>query len=811
MIRGGKSLVSSSPAFSNDATKLLVCTGTTVSIFSTATALQIGELEGHLALVTSVIVEPAVTSSSKKLCFCWTASLDGTMRFWDFSVPELIKTVDVKLPIFSMVIPRFLRQQVQNDDKKSDLYAYVSVEDIEGRDNPNKSSSGQIRKCNLTKSHLIAALTLAETPTPELITISPSGKFFAICSKRKVFVWETSNKESDRTTLKKLKLHHTKNFTAVAFHESERIIAAGDYTGRILIWRGFGNKTFLGESVSAAGKMMIDKEGRPGVRGNDDAESCSTWHWHSSEVIVLSFSSDGAYLYSGGKEGVLVVWQLDTGKRKFLPRIGSPLLYYIKSSDPTMSSISCADNQIHLLQMPAMNILKSIAGIKLPFASPVTKEGSSGLYAFSSLGLLALRTENYCVQFYSLFDDRESLEVRVCERNHQPGDDVTVMVALIALSLDGTLMCTVEERLPENEIGGLICLKFWSRENQNEEFSLMTVIYEPHRDAGISAITFHPTLPMAVSSSFGGDFKTWVSRQKHNLKDKVHQRVSWTCHAVGSYKKKPMTAASFSPDGSVLAVAAETVITLWDPHKNVLVTVIGETSKYITTLSFTGKSKFIVSVSHGSSPQLCVWSLSKLSIAWSYKLRVEALTCAEDGSFAIFAILNETYKTVEGEIFLGRDGVILIFNPSDPYPVSAWSVTKAVGGSISFIKRNTDVLGDGAQDVHNPNELLAYVNGDHEYMLFDHNNTTLSLQPFNRSFNSGLKETAGQFGYNSIYGELPEFNPMKTDEAAPAPSIPTGKPWETIFSGSSHNLPSLVKLCPVYLESFLEKRSVPLE
>ena len=43
-----------------------------------------------------------------------------------------------------------------------------------------------------------------------------------------------------------------------------------------------------------------------------------------------------------------------------------------------------------------------------------------------------------------------------------------------------------------------------------------------------------------------------------------------------------MTAAAFSSDGSVLAVAAETVITLWDPDKNVLVAVIGETSTVIS-------------------------------------------------------------------------------------------------------------------------------------------------------------------------------------------------------------------------------------
>lgn len=42
-----------------------------------------------------------------------------------------------------------------------------------------------------------------------------------------------------------------------------------------------------------------------------------------------------------------------------------------------------------------------------------------------------------------------------------------------------------------------------------------------------------------------------------------------------------MTAAAFSADGSVLAVAAETVITLWDPDKNVLVAVVGESPTVI--------------------------------------------------------------------------------------------------------------------------------------------------------------------------------------------------------------------------------------
>lgn len=38
-----------------------------------------------------------------------------------------------------------------------------------------------------------------------------------------------------------------------------------------------------------------------------------------------------------------------------------------------------------------------------------------------------------------------------------------------------------------------------------------------------------------------------------------------------------MTAAAFSGDGSVLAVAAETLVTLWNPDTNALVAVVGET------------------------------------------------------------------------------------------------------------------------------------------------------------------------------------------------------------------------------------------
>ncbi|KNA25055.1 hypothetical protein SOVF_009790 [Spinacia oleracea] len=802
MINGGKSFVSTPPAFSNDGKRLLVCSGNTVSVFSTSTSMQITELDGHKALVTSVVVVP---SSSKLLCHCWTSSLDGTIRYWDFALSELMKTVNIRLPIFSMVIPKFPSQQDDGGGKPTDVFAYISVEDASDPGEKTKHLLGKIRKCNLTTSKLAAAVILKETARPEFITCSPSGEFFGIIIKRSLYIWKVQADESERALVKKMKLHHTKNFTTFAFHPNDNIIATGDVSGRICVWRGFGIRTFFKGNDQANANLMKIEDERAGVRGDNDVEACSTWHWHSSEVKFLAFSTDGANLYSGGNEGVLVQWQLDTGKRKFLPRIGSPLLYFVHSPDPTLSAMSCADNQIHFLKMPSFEILKPIAGIKLPCSFPEIWNGLSSGFTFDhSAGLIALPTDDYRIQFYSLLDDTEISEVQVCERNHQPSDDIMVVVSLVALSHDGSLMSTVESRLAEDGVGALVCLKIWASETQKKDFKLSTIVYEPHRDAAISAIVFHPRKRMVVSSSYGGDFKIWV--QSNTTLGGVDGSSGWVCHSVGSYKGKSMTAATFSADGSILAVAAETVITLWDPDRNYLVDVVGETYMPIVNLNFVGKSEYIVSTSQGSRPELSLWCLSKRSRTWSYSLVVEAVACMEDDPlFAVLAVVSESYVPTEsnGSSISSGDGIILLFNINSPVPVGTWLVRKAKGGGLAFLQVSQLSPLKKNHPFGRSSALLAYVDRDHEYVIFDPlGQQQLELNLDHKKAVENFEEAA-QSGYASIYGELPDFDPKETRQSTITVSE---RPWETIFNGPSHTLPPLTKLCSTFLESLLEKR-----
>lgn len=809
MMRGGRSLVSSRPAFSNDGKKLLLCTANSVSIFSTFTGLQIGELEGHTALVTSVIVVPA-TTSSKILCYCWTTSLDGTIKYWDFAVPELMKIISINAPIHSMVLPTLACQPVEGAERPLDHFAYISSQDMKQKD--EQVPKWQILKCNLTKSRLCGGVILAKSKRPQLITVSPSGKYFGFCEKHKIRIWKVPEKDSDHAVHKTIRLHHTKELNTLAFHPSKRIVAAGDVTGRILIWKHFGERMFSVTDKLENGDFMNAEE-RPGVRGDDDADVCTTWHWHSTVVKVLFFSSDGAYLYSGGREGVLVVWQLDTGRKKFA-RFGSPLKYFTISSDPSLASVSCADNTLHLLKLPSMEILKTISGIQFPSSALETYDGSCCDAALdSTAGIVAICTENCCIQLFSLLDDREISLVRVCERNHQPGDEITVIVNMVALSPDGCTMATIETRLHEEGVGGLISLKFWTSGSESKGFSLSTVIYEPHRDAGVSAITFHPAGNMAVSSSYGADFKIWVCNSGVQLEDPIING-GWTCHAVGSYKNKPMTAAAFSADGSVLAVAAERVITLWDPDRNVLVATIGESFEPISSLSFIGNSEYLLSSSKGSNPQLSVWSMSKMCTSWSCKMHAEAVSCAMDGlSFAVLALLCDPArnKAASSEASLkGVDGIILLYNVETPLPLATWFVKKARGGRISFVLQN-----DKSEDLTDEKQLqmLCFMNSDHEYVLFDPYSEQLHSQKLiQRQRLVQSTDDSGRFGYASIYGELPEFHLKPNQTSLVSATLPSeGRPWETIFSGPSHALPPLPKLCSSFIESLLERRTTAVE
>lgn len=61
-----------------------------------------------------------------------------------------------------------------------------------------------------------------------------------------------------------------------------------------------------------------------------------------------------------------------------------------------------------------------------------------------------------------------------------------------------------------------------------------------------------------------------------------------------------------------------------------------------------------------------------------YSLSAAVTSAVDSSAFAVLAVIPKSFKTDKSKenIFRGRDGAILLFNGSDPKPVSIWTVIK---------------------------------------------------------------------------------------------------------------------------------------
>uniref|UniRef100_A0A0D6QW70 WD repeat-containing protein 75 second beta-propeller domain-containing protein n=1 Tax=Araucaria cunninghamii TaxID=56994 RepID=A0A0D6QW70_ARACU len=809
MLSGGGLLVCRPPAFSNDGRKLLVCTANTVSIYTVATALLVTELVGHKGQVTTVIVVPAPANE----CKCWTSSMDATLRLWDFNTATSLRTLQVSRPVIYMAIPGFLSRPIDHD-KKQQLYAFLSFDWKGNCDGQLDDWGGRLKIYDAMKMKEVKG-QLKLKYRQQLLVVSPSGKYVGVADRRVIHIWKSPDEEIVHVKeVKKIRLHHIKEFSTLAFHPSDMIVAAGDVTGRILIWRGVGEQSLFSANTHGQDESFSYHMERFDVRAKDDVMSRTTWHWHQSAVNFLSFSSDGAYLYSGAKEGVFVIWQMETGKRRYFPRLGGPLLFFANSPEPSLFSISCADNKILFVNISTMTVEKSIEGIKPPSSLQEKFRHISGFSPAVDYkgGMLVLPAENHTVQFYDLYYDRAVSEVQVSQRNYIPAIETTVLVTLVALSGEASVMGTVEYKLPEEGVGCGYSLKFWAAESGSGKFSLSTVIDEPHSDAGVSDLTFHPWMNMAVSTSYGGNFKIWTESKSISRNNVFGQGRGWRCQSVGSYKGKAMLCAAFSTDGSLLAVGAGGLVTFWNPETNSLVSVIGDSlDSRISSLSFVPRSEHhLVTISKGLNPCLSVWNLSTLSIWWSYQLSVEAV--ATDPDRPNFAVLLPLAVHVRDKLKTEKDAVIVLFTVEDPIPVAAWAVRKGVGGKVMFIQESALLHEENINKSKQAENRLIFLNRDHEYVVFnpysDDDDEAHSV-PSKRF--SSMKDPV-MSGYRTMFGNIPaqELNIDKSSHMANQNVIraPTSHPWDSIFSGPSHVLPPLARVGAAFLESMLEKRSL---
>ncbi|KAK9812065.1 hypothetical protein WJX73_002618 [Symbiochloris irregularis] len=674
MVQGGGCLSSRPAVTTADGKHLVVPVADTVRLYGTASGSLAAVLKGHTQEVTAAVL------NSRNDAQIYTASRDGTIILWDYAEGEIAKRYDVGFPVIHMVVPG------------RGKFAVLTL-DVGG-------PVSRVRHFNLAAGSLFENAPRYDGLPP--LTVSRSGKTVATFVRRTTHVWCPMQPKKPF-----LHIHATKAITCATISPDGEVLATGDATGRIRIYR-----QLLPAVLAAAGHPP-----------------CTTWHWHAHRVSCLTFGLDGAYLLSGGVEAVLVMWQMSTGQRSFLPRLGGPITSITPCvHDPAKFVLCQADNTIRIVNTATQSLETNIFGLQPP---PRGLDHAAALLLPGS-GELAIAVSNASMQLYDLQRDRHSALLQVAPRNtvsFTEDDSLSTrrasaaesstssepLVAFAAASWDGSTLATVHCTPDASTYGGqLWTLQLWDKRegisSGSQRFELNSLISQPHRGA-VTALAHHPTIHMLATTGQEGELRLWERHRKRKAPGVAAaggHSTSWHCRSVASHRGEPMHAAAFSSDGSLLAASSPGAITLWDPHTNALLqTLPGPLFTEQATfhsLAFLPRTTVLAGVCSVPVPGIVAWDVAKKSVVWSSKVCVEGPIVADPEHACFAAALKVKHQGASQPSHQQRQGnaanpmgAVAVFGAESAVPKQLWALPGgSEGARVLFTPAQTPLHAAGA-------------------------------------------------------------------------------------------------------------------
>lgn len=653
-LKAGASIVKIKPLFTHDSKFIIVASHCNLKVFNVSSGDCFKTLEGH----TSPIV--SIQEYKKNQLQVLSCSEDGTVIRWDYTSGTAVKACNLRI---KTKVSAFYAPLVE-----SSWFACTKIE----------NTDCHRLYCIAVAGSKILKKTLAMKPVhphSKTVGFGIGGKFVAAVYGNALHMYNN--------IAKTYKSHMTgeRELTCVACHPSEYLVATGDDTGRVLVWANMLTSNHPTRSV---------------------------YHWHTLPVADLAFSAEGSYIYSGGGESVLVKWNLNSENKRVLPRLGLPIYLVTASQDNSLVATSHIDNAVQIIS--AQNqVVQIIQGFALGHLHGV--EGNivapTGLLYDPRTSSIVTNGRPGHLQFYKIHEDKQLFNLDIVGRNIMSQERNTVVinpdVDKAALDHRGTWLATVESR-DDGETMPEIRLKFWNFELTTQKFTLNTSVFLPHYKK-INCIKFRPPtikqkscdLPMAVTTSDDKHFKLWVLNK---VKDGDKDVSNWACESMGYYRDMYPGDASFSEDGSLLAVAFGHVATLWMPDTTTLNASLSQAKSQndIKQLIF-GRNKCKNLLVCHSGSLLTVWNVLTLKVVWSINCDIQYV--AGD--------LNSDVM-----VAFTKDKNMFVFRPSEPKPVASFrNVSETPIVSAIFVPKCHHLVPDcdhTSEDIWLQNSEIYFLN-----------------------------------------------------------------------------------------------------
>ncbi|GME38884.1 WD repeat containing protein [Neofusicoccum parvum] len=510
------------PIFSRDERFLIFATAKAVHIYSTANSLLVRTLPMNTShsitayALSSIDPDHLYVSDASGFVVLWDWMSGKKVNRWNLAAPVRgIATSAVDGPTGEKV------ETVFTLDKGE--HSIIHAHRLRGRKDASESS----------------AQPLLKTRVPlQSFTVAGQGQVIAAAAKDRVFVGQIKN--TSTATLKDLifiwrELSCTQKITSIdvqvkGAEKKTPKKGAPSSTGQVNLVIGCTNGAlFLYEDIVAK-LSQAEKQQKKDSKEPSAAPSLAprTLHWHRNPVGTVKWSLDGNYIISGGQETVLVLWQLQTSKKQFLPNLTSAIDGLVVSPSGASYAVQLADNSVIVLSTAELLPKANIAGVQSRFFSldstsdnelldSVRRTAAAVNPQDSNQILLSVpasqpRTEvngvNPPAPFLQTYDISSNHHVfrQAITRNNatifNQGPGATKLrepdLRHLQLSHDGKWLATVEEWIPpvedvehlaaektmieeERRVRREVYLKFWLWNEEKAQWMLESRIDAPHQ------------------------------------------------------------------------------------------------------------------------------------------------------------------------------------------------------------------------------------------------------------------------------------------------------------------------------------------
>ncbi|KAJ3787132.1 WD40-repeat-containing domain protein [Lentinula aff. detonsa] len=607
----------SPPVFTQDGSYYFALVGSSVKIFATSTGQLVSTLSAPLSATGASSELTSVVLNPQNIFQIVTGSLDGVIRIWDYLDATLIRTLDIAQPI----------HHICAHEKHQDvIFATVSRPNKQTKKQMEDASSVlriSLKVTDASAQRHLDITPLGKTRFPTGLAISPSGNWLVATAGHKAYVANLLNIKSGFT-----KYVSPDRINCLSFHPMEDYFATGDLKGNIRLWYCLNEPT----TVKVAG---LEKK-----------TQTASFHWHAHAVSSLAFTSNGAYLLSGGEESVLVIWQLHSGRKEFVPRLGAPIqtISVTKTLRGEEYLLGLTDATFVFVNASTLIISRSYSRVKLfPSDNTLSPSKSVPLAVHPNSSTFILPSSHpSSIQMFSFTTSKivSELEIspsnRVSRREEKPIEPSRV--ERIVISPSGDWMSSIDARQPNEDFSREVYMKIWYRDRKTSLWVLNTRIDNPHGLHEVLALSFSPHLHSGQESylvTTGGDgtVKTWRLRFD---RDKGREGF-WVARSSVSFRNEIPSHVSWSPDGSLLAVTLGAYVSLYDALTNIhRTTFTSPECSCVYTAHFIGQGRFLAVQ---GKLELVLWDTVSCSVRWSFTSPYPIYNVVphpENDTFAIF-------------------------------------------------------------------------------------------------------------------------------------------------------------------------------